>query len=49
MIEQVAGDQIPEELFTLYEGNLLEAMIYPMSKKEFMDKIYAKKALVIRN
>ena len=41
--------QIPEDLFTLHEENLLDAIIYPMTKKEFNEKIYAKKALVVRN
>ena len=29
------GQQIPEDLFTLHEENLLDAIIYPMTKREF--------------
>lgn len=40
--------KVPEKLYTINHHNLLESMIFPLTKDEFFDRIYCKKALVIR-
>jgi len=40
--------EIPEDLYTITEKNMFESMIYPLTKDEFFDRIYCKKALVVR-
>ena len=35
-------------MFSINEKNLFEALIYPMSRKDFFDRVFAKKALVIK-
>ena len=48
MVNQVLAHRIPRSLFLIDETNLLDAMLFPLTKSYFMDMIYAKKALVIR-
>ena len=49
VIDQVPDWRIPESLFSINNTNLLDALIFPMTKKQFLETIYSKKALVIRN
>ena len=39
---------IPKDLYTINEKNLLEAMLFPITKEDFFDRFYTKKALIIR-
>ena len=49
VIDQVPEWRIPKSLFAINNANFLDALIFPMTKKQFLGGIYSKKAMVIRN
>ena len=46
-LQYVQVTKIPKDLFTIAPTNLFEALIYPLTKKDFFDTIFRKQAFII--
>lgn len=49
VIVRKQSKDIPEHLRVINCGNMLEACLYPLTKEQFFNSVYQKKALVIRD
>jgi len=48
-VEIITIGSVPKKLLKITPTNLFDALIYPLKPSDFFDRIFQKKALVIKN